>query len=267
MARLQRTVAAAQWNPFMSKTIIVHSFHHGVGRSNLTANLSFLLAAEGRRVGLIDTDTHAPASHWLFGIDEQKLRFSFNDYLLGKCEIEQTAHDITTSLGGATKGSLFLVPAKLKVCETPRILSDPQDVHLLNTGCQRLIDRLDLDALFIDTQPGLSDEALVSITMSDTLVIILRLNPSDYHSTGVTVDVVRQLEVPRVMLIVNEAPLTFDFTAVSAELEQAYGCEVIAVIPHVDEMMALANNDIFVRRYPDHLVTFALKQAVTRLVS
>jgi len=31
--------------------------------------------------------------------------------------------------------------------------------------------------------------------------------------------------------------------------------------------MALANNDIFVRRYPDHLVTFALKQAVTRLVS
>jgi MinD-like ATPase involved in chromosome partitioning or flagellar assembly len=103
--------------------------------------------------------------------------------------------------------------------------------------------------------------------MSDTLVIILRLNPSDYHSTGVTVDVVRQLEVPRVMLIVNEAPLTFDFSAVSAELEQTYGCEVVAVISHVDEMLELANNDIFARRYPDHLVTLALRQAVTRLVT
>ena len=80
----------------MSNTIIVHSFHRGVGRSNLTANLSFLLAAEGRRVGLIDTDTHAPACHWLFGIDERELH-------LRRCERELLALsvDVEQRLGSA----------------------------------------------------------------------------------------------------------------------------------------------------------------------
>ena len=251
----------------MTETIIVHSFHRGVGRSSITANLSHLLAVRGQRVGIIDTDTKAPAIHCMFGVNEQDLDFSFNDYLLGQCDIEQCAHNITGTVRNKSQGQLFLIPAKLKVGQAARILSDPQDAHLLNTGCQKLIEKLKLDVLLIDTQPGLSDEALISVTVSDTLVIILRLNASDYHGTGVTVDVVRKLDVPRVVLIVNEAPANFDHEEISAELERTYNCEVAAVLPHVEEMMALASNDIFARRYPDHTVTQTLAAAAARLVT
>ncbi len=40
----------------MSHIISVHSFRGGTGKSNTTANLSSLLALEGHRVGVIDTD-------------------------------------------------------------------------------------------------------------------------------------------------------------------------------------------------------------------
>ena len=39
----------------MSRIISIHSFRGGTGKSNITANIAPLLAAEGRRVGVIDT--------------------------------------------------------------------------------------------------------------------------------------------------------------------------------------------------------------------
>ena len=54
---------------------------------------------------------------------------------------------------------------------------------------------------------------------------------------------------------------------VKARVEQTYRCEVAAVLPHSDEMMTLASAGIFVLRYPDHPITAALKQVVTKLVA
>ncbi len=251
----------------MSKTILIHSFRHGVGRSNIAANLAFLLAHEGQRVAIIDTDTKAPASHLLFGLKDEDFTYSFNDYLLGTCEIHQAAYDLTNQVRTRLKGRLFLVPGNASQEKNARELNGVQDVQLLNMGCQNLIETLNLDALLIDTQPGVSEKALVTITVSDTLVIILRLNQRDYQGTSVTMDVVKQLDVPRIVLIVNEAPNTFDFDEVKIKMEQTYNCEVAAVLPHVDEVMALANKDIFALRYPQHTLTTKLKDAAIKLIA
>jgi hypothetical protein len=39
------------------------------------------------------------------------------------------------------------------------------------------------------------------------------------------------------------------------------------VLPHSDEMMALASAGIFALRYPDHPITVALKQVAAQLVA
>jgi septum site-determining protein MinD len=54
---------------------------------------------------------------------------------------------------------------------------------------------------------------------------------------------------------------------VRARVEQTYGCEVAAVLPHSDEIMTLASAGIFVLRYPDHPITAALKQVAAKLVA
>ena len=79
----------------MSQIISIHSFRGGTGKSNTTANISVLLAAEGQRVGVIDTDIQSPGIHVLFQLDEAGMTPALNDYLWGECRIEETAHDVT----------------------------------------------------------------------------------------------------------------------------------------------------------------------------
>lgn len=251
----------------MAKTriISIHSFRGGTGKSNITANLAVLLAMEGQRVGVIDTDIQSPGIHVLFGLAGEDVHHALNDYLWGRCDIEQAAHDVTPNLGTEIKGRVFLIPSSIKSGEITRVLREGYDAHLLTRGLRSLIQALDLDLLMIDTHPGLNEETLLSIVISQVLVIIVRPDQQDYEGTGVTVEVARQLQVPRMMLVVNKVPRDFDAGEVKAQVERAYGCPVATVLPHSDEWMALASMGIFVLHYPDHPVTAALKEAASEL--
>jgi len=250
----------------MATIVSIHSFRGGTGKSNTTANLAALAAASGRRVGVVDTDIASPGIHVLFGLHEDRMVHSLNDYLWGKCKIQQTAHDVTNNLGSDVNGRVFLVPSSLKAGEIARVLRDGYDVGLLNDGFRDLIQALDLDVLMIDTHPGLNEETLLSIAISDLLLIILRPDQQDYQGTGVTVEVARRLSVPQMMLVVNKVPALFSEAEVKARVEDAYHAEVAAVLPHSEELMALASADVFVTRYPDHPITETLRQVAARLV-
>ncbi|MBI1879519.1 MAG: MinD/ParA family protein [Chloroflexi bacterium] len=251
----------------MSKIISIHSFRGGTGKSNTAANIAALLAVEGRRVGVVDTDIQSPGIHILFGLAGTDIQHSLNDYLWGRCAVEQTAHDVTANLGGTIAGRLFLIPSSVRANEIVNVLREGYDVNLLTTGFRKLIKELTLDVLMIDTHPGLNEETLFSIAISHALAIIMRPDQQDYEGTGVTVEVARSLDVPRMMLIVNKTPAAFDPAAVRARVEQAYGCEVAAVLPHSEEMMTLASGGIFALRYPDHPMTAMLREVAAKLVA
>lgn len=74
-----------------SKVVSIHSFRGGTGKSNSTANIAATVARYGHRVGIIDTDIQSPGIHVLFGFDEKNIGHSLNDYLWGRCSIEDTA--------------------------------------------------------------------------------------------------------------------------------------------------------------------------------
>src|SRR5262249_59256187 len=136
----------------MSRIVSIHSYRGGTGKSNLTANLAALAALQGRRVGIIDTDIQSPGIHVLFGLDEGKVNRALNDYLWGRCAIEDTAYSLPLPKLPAG-GAAYLIPASVKTGEITRILREGYDVGLLNEGFQALIQRLDLDYLLIDTHP------------------------------------------------------------------------------------------------------------------
>src|SRR5512139_1159311 len=111
----------------MSKIVSVHSFRGGTGKSNTTANLAALLAMQGKRVGVVDTDIASPGIHVLFGLDEEKRVHSLNDYLWGKCAIQETAYDVTANLGNDIPGKVFLVPSCIRAGEIARFLREGYD--------------------------------------------------------------------------------------------------------------------------------------------
>jgi septum site-determining protein MinD len=251
----------------MSHIISIHSFRGGTGKSNTTANLATLLASEGLRIAVVDTDLNSPGIHMPFGFDLEgpDLNHTLNDFLWGKCTIVDTAHNITNKLGKDVNGEIYLVPASIKPGEITHLLREGYDVGLLNDGFDDLIDALDLDALLVDTHPGLSNETLLSIAITDILLITMRPDHQDYQGTAVTVEVARKLDVPDMRLIINKMPLVYDFADVQQRVEGLYNCHVAAILPHSDEMMTLASRGIFALHYPNHAITKSLKQLVSDL--
>ena len=251
----------------MSKIISIHSFRGGTGKSNTTANVAMLLAAEGRRVAVVDTDIQSPGIHVLFGLDQATLNCTLNDYLWGRCRIVEAAHDVTPSLGVDFEGRTFLVPSSIQPADIAQVMREGYDVGLLNEGFRHLIEELELDALLLDTHPGLNEETLLSIAMSNALAIIMRPDSQDYEGTSVTVAVARKLGVPRMVLVVNKTPAIFDAAEVQARVEKTYDCEVAAVLPHSDELMVLSSEGIFALRHPDHPMTGLYRQIASRIMS
>lgn len=251
----------------MSRIISIHSYRGGTGKSNTTANLATLLAVRGLRVGVVDTDIQSPGIHVLFGMGEGDMPNSLNNYLWGQCDIVEAAYDVTDKLGGDVDGKVFLIPSSLNPGEIARVLREGYDVGLLDSGFQDLLHELELDALLIDTHPGLNEETLLSIAISDKVVIILRPDSQDYLGTSVTVEVARKLDVQGLMLVVNKIPEVFDFDQIKEMVEKTYSAPVAGLLGHSDEMMILGSAKLFVLEYPDHPVTETLGQIVDHILN
>jgi septum site-determining protein MinD len=243
----------------MGKIVSIHSFRGGTGKSNMTANLAAQVALCGKRVGVVDTDIQSPGIHVLFGLDEASMGRTLNDYLHGKCSIAEVAFSIGENATNANGRSqlagkkLWLFPSSINGREIGDILRKGYDVNLLNTGLQTLMKELGLDYLFIDTHPGLNDETMLSIAISDILLLILRPDNQDFQGTAVTVDIARSLDVPNLFLVVNKAvPGKYDYDDLKAKVEKLYVAPLTGILPLNFEIADNASRDLFSLCYPDH---------------
>ncbi len=250
----------------MSKIVSIHSFRGGTGKSNISANVAAQIAKDGNRVGVVDTDINSPGIHVLFGMDEDEMTRSLNDYLWDKCTIEEAAYPVGARIGKGEvfpmNGEIYLVPSSIRAGDITRVLREGYDVGLLNDGFEALIDKLKLDYLIIDTHPGLNEETLLSVAISDVLIIILRPDQQDFQGTAVTVDVARKLEVPNLLLVINKALTSYDFAALKKQVETTYNSQVAAILPLSEDVARLQSSDIFSLRYPEHPFSQSIRNIV-----
>jgi len=242
----------------MGKIISIHSFRGGTGKSNLCANLAAQAALAGYRVGIVDTDIQSPGIHVIFGLDEKKMGPTVNDFLHGKATVEQVAYpvgEVAHQQAGLQKlsgKSLWLFPSSIDAGEISRIIKQGYDFNMLNSGLQGMLRGMKLDYLFIDTHPGLNDETLLSIAVSDILLVVLRPDQQDFQGTAVTVTVAQSLDVPDLNLVVNKALTKYDLNQVRQEVEEKYHVPVAGVLPLTEDMADLGSSDLFSLCYPDH---------------
>ena len=250
----------------MAVTVSIHSFRGGTGKSNITANLASQAAMAGKRVGIIDTDIQSPGIHVPFGLDEERMGHTLNEFLRGDCTIKEVAYSIGDHPGESAGRqhlagkSLWLMPSSINSGEISKILRDGYDVQRLNEGMQAAIKELQLDYLFIDTHPGLNEETLLSILISDIMLLVMRPDQQDFQGTAVTVDIARQLDIPNLLLVVNKALSKYDFSQVKAQVAQIYQAQVAGVLPLSEDMVDLGSADIFSLLYPNHPWSAALRE-------
>jgi len=248
----------------MAQIISVCSYRSDAGRSIVATNLATLLAIDGFRVGLVDMD-QSPSIHFLFDIDESEIEHSLNDYLWGKCKIKDTAHDVTGKLGPDIKGKIFLISSSVKIDESIRMQREGYDVGLLTDGFRNLVSSILLDILILKTGPGLGEDAILTMAISNILISIMRPDARDYRGTASIISTARSLEVPPI-LVLNKIPQALYSDDARNRTEQAYGCEVAAMLPLSEEVVTLGSTGIFSLLYPNHDITSELQKLKDKIL-
>jgi MinD-like ATPase involved in chromosome partitioning or flagellar assembly len=242
----------------MSMIVSIHSFRGGTGKSNITANVAAQVALAGKRVAIFDTDIYSPGIHVPFGLNDKTMGKTLNDYLHGTCEIQDVAYNIGEHTGddvGRKKlagKTLWLLPSSIDKEEISRVLKEGYSIERLNEGMQTLRKKFELDYLFIDTHPGLNEETLLSIAVSDISLIVMRPDQQDMQGTAVTIDVTRGLDVPNTYLVINKALTRYDFAKVRSDVERVFGAPVAGILPLTEDVAALGSADLFSLVDPNH---------------
>ena len=248
----------------MTKTIGIHSFRRGTGKTFFAINLSLLLAQEGWRVALVDTDFQSPDLHKLFGLTDEHLPHTLNDYLEGRCSAQEIVYDVTDRLEKPVNGKVFIIPASSKLDDITQVLRKGYDVETLATGLREIGEACKPNLVVIDTSAGLTEENLQTLALVDSVAIVLLPDQQHYQGTAVLTDLAGQLNAPSVSLIVNQIPDVYNPAQVKHETENTYHTKVAAVLPFVDECSA--GDPFFVFKYPTHPLTLSLMQMVLGLL-
>ena len=247
----------------MAKIVSIHSFRGGTGKSNVAANLACALARDGHRVAIVDTDIQSPGVHALFGAEPDGLQPTLNGFLWGECTMSDAAHDVTSRVQDGpppTWGTVYLVPASMKTGDIARALREGYDVARLNDGFQDLAVGRALDFVIVDTHPGVNEETLLSIAVSDDLLLVLRPDRQDFQGMAVTVELARRLGTSRILLLLNKVPPDVDTDVLRQRVERIYEAPVVAVFPLSVEVAQAGSEGVFCLKYPDHPFSHEMTQ-------
>jgi MinD-like ATPase involved in chromosome partitioning or flagellar assembly len=238
----------------MAKIISIHSFRRGTGKTNILVSLAARMVARGLRVGVVDGDLQSPSLHVLYGIDTDKVRLFLNDYLMGRCSINEAVLTIAEAVPGGDFVDLFCIPAHPGAMEIMELFqSGGQNMpELLTEGCRRFAEDYLLDVLLIDTQAGMNEFNLAALASADTALIVFRLDQQNYQGTAVLAELARRVGSTDLKLIINEVHEDLMSDKIKSQAEETYGAPVAAIIPFSETMQSAASQHAFVVDYPDH---------------
>lgn len=246
----------------MARLIALQACRHGIGCSHLVANLAVVLMHRGYRVGLLDTDLQVGGMRALFGLEtdiasdahtywwlsadtRSTKTLQADRYLHGDAPHSQSAGIYLSSLGHYFKQSA----PQGKVLPQQYDLEKPYDL------LQQLSHELSLDFWLIDNQPELTDENLVGLSLADTALILLQLDPYDLQRAAVLIEVIEQLEIAKMWLVPSLVLPNIETKVVKHMLENTYEHPVAGILYLTDELAGLASQGIFCLHHPKHPLT------------
>lgn len=123
----------------------------GVGKTTTTVTLGGLLAQQGKRVLLLDTDPHASLSYY-FGIDSEELSTSVYDIFINNQTV--TADNVLDCLCPTKLDSLFILPATMALATLDRQMGMQSGMGLV---LKKALDKVshEFDYVLMDCPPVL----------------------------------------------------------------------------------------------------------------
>ncbi|WP_101068628.1 Mrp/NBP35 family ATP-binding protein [Roseovarius salinarum] len=173
--------------PGVEHIIAIASGKGGVGKSTVSANIACALAAEGRRVGLLDADVYGPSQPRMLGVSGRPASPD------GKTILPMRNHGVTMmSIGLMTNDDQAVV------WRGPMLMGALQQMLMqVQWGA--------LDCLLVDLPPGTGDVAmtLAQKTVVDGAIIVSTPQDVALLDARKGIDMFTQLKVPVLGMIEN----------------------------------------------------------------
>lgn len=247
----------------MATVIAIHSYSGGTGRSTLAANLASLLALAGNRVGVLDVSLQSPGMSISYGLDYDRIDYTFNDYLRDRCEVSAIAYKVFTKQ--VESGAIFVIPASTKSEDIAAVLTEGYDLDLLQESVYTLDCALNLDFILLDVQAGINEEIMNVIPFVDYLMLVLCPDPQDYLGTGMIIDLANNLGAPKMILVINKVLPEDDLVAIEQAVEANCHDQESHILPFSMTMMRIGNESTFCFDYPDHPLTQAFQKIASEI--
>ena len=250
----------------MARTIAIHSFKGGTGKSTITVNLAAALASRGKRVGVMDMDLEGPGLHVMFNIDPGKVQFTLNDVLLNSASPEQAAISMNEKLGLKT-GAVYFCPASVKVSDMLRTLREGFEMESFSSAMEGIQKGFHLDYLLVDTHPGIEDDTLLAMGVCDDLILISRIDHQDIFGTAVMVEVARSLE-KNIQLLVNMIPQNMkesNASKLAGNIGANFKIPLLGWLPFSPDVVESLSNFVFVTAFPKHSMTTRFRDLAARM--
>ncbi|MEM6465329.1 MAG: Mrp/NBP35 family ATP-binding protein [Pseudomonadota bacterium] len=173
--------------PGIDRILAIASGKGGVGKSTVTANLAVALAAQGRRVGLLDADVYGPSQPRMLGISGRPASPD------GKTIIPLRNHNVTLMSIG-----LMVKEDEAVVWRGPMLMG----------ALQQMLGQVawgELDVLLIDLPPGTGDVQLTLCQRTQVTGALVVSTPQDVALLDArkAIDMFRTLNTPILGLIEN----------------------------------------------------------------
>jgi ATP-binding protein involved in chromosome partitioning len=218
--------------PGVDRIIAIASGKGGVGKSTVSSNLACALAAEGRRVGLLDADVYGPSQPRMLGVSGRPASPD------GKTILPLRNHGVTMMSIG-----LMVNEGQAVVWRGPMLMGALQQMLMqVQWGA--------LDVLIVDLPPGTGDVQMTLAQKAHVDGAIVVSTPQDVALLDARkgIDMFQQLKVPVLGLIENMSTHIcsncgheehiFGHGGVKAEAEKL-GVPLLAEIPlHLDIRLA-----------------------------
>ena len=247
--------------PGIDHIIAIASGKGGVGKSTLAANLAVALAAEGRRVGLLDADVYGPSQPRMLGVTGRPASPD------GKTILPMRNHGVTMmSLGLMTRED------EAVVWRGPMLMG----------ALQQMLNQVQwgaLDVLIVDLPPGTGDVQMTLAQKAQVDGAIVISTPQDVALLDARkgIDMFRKMKLPVIGLIENMSTHVcsncgheehlFGHGGVAREAENM-GLPLLAEIPlHIDIRLAADGGAPIVVSKPESAAAEAFRSVARQLVA
>ncbi|WP_093914839.1 Mrp/NBP35 family ATP-binding protein [Sulfitobacter marinus] len=253
--------AGPQKVPGIDRIIAVASGKGGVGKSTVAANLACALAAEGRRVGLLDADVYGPSQPRMLGVSGRPASPD------GKTILPMRNYGVTMmSLGLMTNEDQAVV------WRGPMLMG----------ALQQMLSQVQwgaLDVLIVDLPPGTGDVQMTLAQKAELNGAIIVSTPQDIALLDARkgIDMFNQLGTPLIGMIENMSTHIcsacgheehlFGHGGVAAEA-QKLDVPLLAEIPlHIDIRLAADGGAPIVVSKPESAQALAFRKVAKDLIS